>query len=104
MNYISATTLLEQHRAWYNDIRAVVSDRITDEDQRMPSELAIWRHWLRSCWIIRMWRNSPERDVFSELSPPEESGWLVTEHNSTTSWSTDWDDPQLQTRVQGTIS
>ena len=38
MNSIPATTLLEQHRAWYNDIRAVVSDRITDENQRMPSE------------------------------------------------------------------
>ena len=29
MNSISATTLLEQHSAWYNDIRAIVSDRIT---------------------------------------------------------------------------
>ena len=90
MNSISATTLLEQHSAWYN-IRAIVSDRITDEDQRMPSESAVWRHWLRSCWIINMWRNSPEQDVFSNLTPPEESGWLVHEHNGTKSWSIDWE-------------
>ena len=39
MNSVSATFLLEQHKAWYNNIRAVVSDRITDEDQRMPSDM-----------------------------------------------------------------
>ena len=100
LNSISSTSLLDQHRAWYNDIRAVVSDRITDEDQRMPSESSIWRHWLRSCWIIQMWRNSPERDAFNGLTSPEQSGWLIHQHNGTTSWSIDWDDPQVQSKVQ----
>ena len=43
INSISATTLLEQHSAWYNDIRAIVSDRITDEDQRHDCDPAVTR-------------------------------------------------------------
>ena len=104
MNSLSSTSLLDQHTAWYNDIRAVVSDRITDEDQRMPSESAMWRHWLRSCWTLQMWRNSPEQDVFHGLTPPEQSGWLMHEHNNTISWSIDWDCPQVQSKVQETIN
>ena len=104
LNSIHSSTLSEQVITWYNDIRAIVSDRITDEDQRMPSESAMWRHWLRSCWIIQMWTNSPEQDVFSGLPPPEESGWLSHTDGATTSWSIDWDCPRLQTKVQDTIN
>ena len=41
----------QQHEQWYNDIRAIVSERITNEEERMPSLTSMWRHWLRSCWI-----------------------------------------------------
>ena len=89
MNSISSTSLLDQHTSWYNDIRALVSDRITDEDQRMPSESAMWRHWLRSHWIIQMWRNSQGPDLYDGLPPPEQSGWLLREESGTTSWIID---------------
>ena len=50
-----STDLKEQHLLWYNNIRQVVSDRITSEEERMPSPTSMWRHWLRACWVACMW-------------------------------------------------
>ena len=45
----------DMHLQWYNSIRAIMSDRITTEQDRMPSHTSMLRHWLRSCWIAGMW-------------------------------------------------
>ena len=58
-----------------NEIKSNVSDRITNEEDRMPSITAMWRHWLRSCWVAKMWTNSTEQNPYHNLLPPEEFGW-----------------------------
>ena len=33
---------VDQHKAWYNAIWSIVSDRIVNEEERMPSLTALW--------------------------------------------------------------
>ena len=80
----------ERHEAWYSEIRSTVSDRISNEEERMPSQTPMWRHWLRSCWVSQMWKHSPELDIFGELNAPEQSGWKREEDGS---YVFDWDSP-----------
>ena len=56
---------------WLNGIRDVVSDRVTIEEDRVPTSTLLWRHWLRCCWLSQMWQNSG--------MSPQNSGWLVQE-------------------------
>ena len=41
----------EQYRLWYNEIRTIIGDRITSEEEHMHSHTSMWRHWLRCCWV-----------------------------------------------------
>ena len=88
------------HQQWYNSIRAIVSDRITKEQERMPSHTSMWRHWLRSCWVSHMWSNSSEEDVHQSLTNPEACGW---KKNSDGTFSFDWECPDVLQNVQETI-
>ena len=91
----------EQHLKWYNTIRSVVGDRITCEQERMPSHTSMWRHWLRSCWVAQMWSNSPEEDLQGSLPPPDDCGW---KRASDGSYTVDWECPTVQQQVQDTIN
>ena len=86
----------ERHKDLYSEIRSTVSDRISNEE-RVPSQTSMWRHWLRSCRMSEMWRHAPQSDIFSELNPPEQSGWKKKDNGS---YVFDWDS---QEQVKGTI-
>ena len=90
----------KQHTAWYNAIRGIVSDRITQEEERMSSITAMWRHWLRSCWVANMWQKSTEEDLFRMLPRPETCGLLKHEHAM---YTCDWESSEVQSRVKDTI-
>ena len=90
----------EQHTVWYNAIRSIVSDRITNEEDRMPSATAMWRHWSRSCWVAKMWCNSTEENPYNDLPPPDECGWC---RNESGGYVCDWECPEVQRRVTDTI-
>ena len=47
-----------------------------------------------------MWRNSPMCDVYSDLPPTEENGWLKSPDGA---YAFDWDCPEHQSQVQETI-
>lgn len=101
-NSIAGHTTEERHQRWYGDIRGIVSDRICNEEERMPSYTSLWRHWQRSCWVAQMWKHSPQRDVYISLPPPEKSGWL--KNNTAGSFEIDWDCSEFQSEVQDTIN
>ena len=44
----------EKHKMWLQKIRAIVSERILSEDERMPSTTALWHHWLRTTYICTL--------------------------------------------------
>ena len=77
-----------------------MSDRITNEEDRMPSLTAMWRHWLRSCWVAKMWHNSTEEDPYNDLPSPEVCGWCKSEGGV---YTYDWECPEVISRVTDTI-
>lgn len=58
------TSTIQQHHKWYDNIRSVVSDRITNEEDRMPSRTSMWRHWLQCCWVAQLYQASHEENPF----------------------------------------
>ena len=98
--YHATESVEERHKDWYSEIRSTVSDRISNEEERVPSHTSMWCHWLRSCWVSEMWRHAPESDIFGELNPPGQSGWKKENDGS---YDFDWDSPELQEQVKGTI-
>ena len=90
----------EQHQCWLQKIRQTVSNRIVNEEERVPTYTSLWRHWLRSCWVHQMWQRSIHADMYSSLSPPEHSGW--TKDGDT--FAIDWEDTEVMSKIRGTIN
>ena len=96
----SIDTVSHQHKIWIEKVRTVIADRIVCEEERVPSYDALWRHWLRTCWVSQMWANSPQEDVLKGLPPPEHSGWIIVGNQQ---FQFDWGSEEAQQRVQNTI-
>ena len=60
LNMFAETCLspLEQHQKWLDHLRRTIWDRISTENESIPSSEALQYHWLRSCWVIHMWQQS----------------------------------------------
>lgn len=84
----TSLTATERHNVWIDKIRITVSEHITSEDQRVPSTTSLWRHWLRTTYICKMWGNS-----HTNLSTPETSGWILKDNGC---YDIDWEDPKKQ--------
>ena len=89
-----------KHEVWLKQIQSVVNNRITTEEEKVPSHTSLWRHWLQTCWITQMWKNSTLPDIYSSLPPPEESGWIC---ESDGTYAIDWEAAEVQKIIQDTI-
>ena len=87
----------QRHPNWIDKIREVVSDRIQSEEDRVPSYTSLWRHWMRSCWVSRMWRSSHEVDVYTNLPDSHLNGWIWTDDDT---YVTDWEDEGVQSEIE----
>ena len=88
-----------KHKKWLHEIQSVVNIRIITEDEKVPSYTSLWRHWLRTCWIVEMWRNSFLPDIYSSLPPPEQSGWRFSDGT----YTIDWESSEVQQKIQRSI-
>ena len=88
----------ETHRYCLDTIRARVWECIDFENDLTPSWEALWRHWLRSGWIINMWSQAVQNHY--TLLPLNEYGWHVDGEELTI----DWDDPINMQKVTDTVS
>ncbi len=87
-NSVQVLNIKDKHIQWYNTIRSIVSERISDERDRMPSHTSMWRHWLRCCWVGLMWDNSTQQNIEQSLPSPETCGWIRDTDNN---FSFDWE-------------
>lgn len=85
----------QKHEKWLQIIREVISDRITNEEERVPTYTSLWRHWLRTCWVNQMWQNSPLPDLYLSLPLPNNHGWILSSDGT---FSIDWEAPEVQER------
>ena len=100
-NSIITPTVNEKHEEWLKRIRDIISDRITSEEERVPSYTALWRHWNRVCWVSEMWNNSPHQEVMKGLRLPEHSGWFLTPVNR---YAIEWESPEVEEQVRSGIN
>lgn len=50
-----AASLLQQHHQWLNIIRDNSWEKVTSEEEVMPSNDALEFHWQRCCWVSNLW-------------------------------------------------
>ncbi len=100
-NSITEASIKEKRVAWYNTIRSIVCERISDERDRVPSHTSMWRHWLRCCWVGMMWNNATQQDLNEDFPEPEASGW---KKKSDSCFDFDWECDEVHQSVQKTIN
>ena len=86
----------DRHKQWLHEIRETVTERIVNEEDRVPTITSLWRHWLRSCWVSQFWQHSNHPDIFTRLPVPEESGWLL----QCDKYAIDWESTKVQQTVR----
>ena len=89
----------DRHKQWLHEIRETVTERIVNEEDRVPTITSLWRHWLRSCWVSQFWQHSNHPDIFTRLPVPEESGWLL----QCDKYAIDWESTEVQQTVRQRI-
>ena len=87
-NSFTSSDKVLQHKQWFESIRQTVWERIDDEDQLPPSVEALWRHWLRTCWVSNFWKQAGCNQY--SLLDIIQFGWKISEG----SLLIDWDAPE----------
>ena len=85
----------EQHKEWLNHIRQAIWDRISFEDEMIPSLEALQRHWLRSSWVLHMWRQAQTTGTMSLVG----NGWSKDERGK----AIDWDSNENLTKIRNRV-
>ncbi len=92
------TTALQWHTDWVEDIRQNIWDRVTYENEIIPSTDALWRYWKRSCWVLHMWSQANQNEM--HVKPLQEYGWRLTEGNLAIEWDSTDNIQAIHKRVQ----
>ena len=91
------TTIQQQHKDWLEDIQQNIADRITFENDMIPSNEALYYHWKRSCWVLHMWRQADKNSIV--LQPITEYGWTISDNKLTVVWDTPQNMQAIRDRV-----
>ena len=85
---------VQQYKLFIESIRDSVWSRIQFEDELPPSFDALWRHWLRTCWVSNMWSQALQNHM--TLLDLTQYGWMVVEEKL----ECDWESAENQTAVR----
>ena len=91
------TTVQQQHKDWLEDIRQNIADRITFDNDMIPSIEALYYHWKRSCWVLHMWRQADKNNMV--LKPITEYSWTLSDNKLTVVWDTPENMQAIRDRV-----
>ncbi len=86
-----------QHKAWLECICNAIWERTEFEDELPPSVEALWRHWLRTCWVSDYWSKAIENccNVLDVTC----FGWKVNDG----SLEIDWEDQSNIAKVRDRV-
>ena len=87
LNSLKSSDSKTQHRVWLESIRTTIWERTEFEDELPPSVEAIWRHWLRSCWVSHYWSEAAQN--YCNVLDFTCFGWKINDG----CLEIDWDDP-----------
>ena len=66
-------TPLAHHKAWLDFLRERIWIRIKYEEEMIPSDEALSRHWRRSCWVTMVWGQATHNTI--TYPPLNGNGW-----------------------------
>ncbi len=93
----SGVAPMRQHEKFIEAIRETVWSTIQFEDELPPSFHALWRHWLRTCWVSNMWSQATQNHM--TLLDLTQYGWKVVEGKL----ECDWESNENQTAIRERI-
>ena len=88
---------MQQHNKLIEAIRETVWSRIQFEDELPPSFDALWRHWLRTCWVSNMWTQATQNHM--TLLDLTQHGWKVVEGKLECDWESDENQTAIRERI-----
>ena len=88
LNSFTSSDPVARHKEWFESIRSTVWTCIEFKDEFPPSFEALWRHWLRTCWVSNFWQQAG-CNKYSLLDITQFS-WKVAGDKL----SVDWDAPE----------
>lgn len=77
---------LEHHIAWLDMMRERIWSRIKYEEEMIPSDGALARHWQRSSWVLSIWKQATSHHMI--YPPLNGNGWKQPDHATL---EIDWD-------------
>ena len=79
-------------------MRERVWSRIKYEEEMIPSDDALHRHWKRSCWVLSVWKQANSNNI--NYPPLNGNGWKQTDaHTLEVDWDSDNNICDVHTRV-----
>ena len=90
-------TDLENHTRFIKTLREALFKRC-DEEHNLPSVEALHYHWLRSCWVCKVWSQADKNSIV--YPPLEQYGWVVKGNKLNIVWDTDENIKKFESRVK----
>ena len=79
----------------FNSALLVLKISVSNVNDMIPSDDALWRHWNRSCWVIDMWKQADKNHTI--VKPIIAHGWQIRD-------GIDWDSSNNIAAVRQRVS
>ena len=90
-------TSLENHTQFINCLREALFKRC-DEEHNIPNVEALHYHWLRSCWVCKVWSQADKNLVV--YPPLEDFGWSINNDKLCFVWDTPENIQKVESRIK----
>ena len=96
--YCSEHGQLQNHLRWLDLIWKATHSSGKNEEHFLPSRAALELHWMRSCWVCKVWQQADQATMV--MPKVEDHGWqLDAEQHLTVRWDSNANIRQVQARV-----
>ena len=95
------TPLCQQHYPLLQNIRQCIWDRIQFENEMIPNNDVLHRHWKRVCWVLDLWAQADRNTIIPK--PLSNYGWKVQDNTLAIDWDSDINMDAVKERVEGLL-
>ena len=99
--FVPSHTALQNHKAWLENIRQCIWDRIQFENEMIPNNDVLQRHWKRVCWVLDLWAQADRNTIIPK--PLSNYGWKVQDNTLAVDWDSDINMDAVKERVEGLL-
>ena len=97
-HFMSFVTHAKPHSKWIENIRQTIWVRTKSEQEMVPSDDALLKHWKRSCWVVDMWGRADRAE--QTVKPLIGNGWEVIDSWLQVVWDSEKNRDEVRNRVK----